>query len=182
MVTPTAARPLIVPETDPIAPHGKHRDALYKHSGLMVKQGDRLQASEKLWGAVAHGLKIVAANRKWPYTAHADASVIVKHLQKTLKRRSAPEDARLLRRLFPIAEDLHRNFYTDEFQMEEIADRREDIRELLALLKRVNHDLPRDEPPPSENHAQYWRRARAAAARNPAALNGAPRGRSPRTA
>ncbi len=180
MVT-RAAQPLIIHEADPIAPHGKHRDTLYKHSGLMVKQGDRLQASEKLWGAVAHGLKIVAANRKWPYTAHADASVIIKHLQKTLKQRNAPTDARLLRRLFPIAEDLHRNFYTDELEMEEIADRREDVRELLALLKRLNHELPRDAPPPGENHAQYWRRARAAAARNPAATTRTPRVRSRRT-
>ena len=50
--------------------------------------------------------------------------------------------------------------------MEEIADRREDIRELLALLKRPNHELPRDAAPPGENHAQYWRRAQAASAQS----------------
>ncbi len=140
----------------PITSHGKHRDALYKHSGLMVKNGDRLQASEKVWGAVAHALKTVAAPRDWPYAAHADAGVIIGHIANLMR------DDRI-RLLFDSVNNLHVNFYADGYDMEEIKIRRKDGAELLALLKKANRELPRDAPPPPRNNRnrRYWERADA---------------------
>ncbi len=33
-------------------------------------KGDRLQASEKAWGAAAHAVKAVAASRGWNHNSH----------------------------------------------------------------------------------------------------------------
>ena len=41
----------------PIEDHAVHSDRLIRHAWEQLEQGDRLQASEKAWGAVAHALK-----------------------------------------------------------------------------------------------------------------------------
>ena len=41
----------------PIEPHALHSERLIFHAELEIVQGDRLQASEKAWGAVAHRVK-----------------------------------------------------------------------------------------------------------------------------
>ena len=101
----------------PIAPHAEHRDRLYAHSGKMVREGDRLQASEKAWGAVAHALKIVAERRNWPYAGHADAKVIIKRIADLTGNYKAVKQ-------FDDVEELHRNYYADVYPMEDIKTRR----------------------------------------------------------
>ncbi len=127
----------------PIAPHAEHRDRLYSHSGKMVRDGDRLQASEKVWGAVAHALKIVAERRNWPYAGHADAKVIIKHIADLTENYKAVKQ-------FDDVEDLHRNYYTDVYPVEDIKARRASAKELLAFLKKANSQLPRDAAGPTE--------------------------------
>lgn len=163
MATETRDRRSIRDVEEPITAHGKHRDALYKHSGLMVKNGDRLQASEKVWGAVAHALKTVAPPRGWPYAGHADAGVVVSHIAGLLRNDR-------VRLLFDSVSNLHINFYVDGYDMEEIKVRRKDGAELLGLLKKANRDLPRNAPPPPRNsgNRRYWERADARAERSAA--------------
>lgn len=127
----------------PIAPHAEHRDRLYSHSGEMVREGDRLQASEKAWGTVAHALKIVAERRNWPYAGHADAKVIIKHIADLTGNYKAVKQ-------FDDVEELHRNYYADVYPMEDIKTRRASAKELLAFLKKANSQLPRDEEGPTE--------------------------------
>ena len=55
----------------PIEDHAVHSDRLIRHAWEQLEQGDRLQASEKAWGAVAHALKDIAARRGWRNRAHA---------------------------------------------------------------------------------------------------------------
>lgn len=64
----------------PITAHSLHRDRLFSHSKEMIESGDRLQACEKIWGAVAHALKVVADRRGWSYESHVDALVIAAHV------------------------------------------------------------------------------------------------------
>lgn len=127
----------------PIALRAKRRDRLYSHSGKMVRDGDRLQASEKVWGAVAHALKIVAERRGWPYAGHADAKVVIKHIADLTGNYKAVKQ-------FDDVEELHRNYYADIYPMEDIKARRASAKELLAFLKKANSQLPRDEPGPTE--------------------------------
>ena len=46
--------------TQPIESHEVHSARLLGHAREMLAKGDRLQASEKVWGAVAHGIKALA--------------------------------------------------------------------------------------------------------------------------
>lgn len=127
----------------PIAPHAERRDRLYSHSGKMVREGDRLQASEKAWDAVAHALKIVAERRNWPYAGHADAKVIIKRIADLTGNYKAVKQ-------FDDVEELHRNYYADIYPMEDIKTRRASAKELLAFLKKANSQLPRNEEGPTE--------------------------------
>ena len=56
MADATTAEPMIT-LPPPITDHAAHSAALLAHAQEMIDQGDRLQASEKIWGAVAHKLK-----------------------------------------------------------------------------------------------------------------------------
>ena len=56
MADATTAEPMIT-LPPPIADHAAHSAALLVHAQEMIDKGDRLQASEKIWGAVAHKLK-----------------------------------------------------------------------------------------------------------------------------
>ena len=64
----------------PLESHDVHSLRLIQHAEEMLESGDRLQASEKTWGAVAHRLKVVADNRGLQYETHADASKVVHSL------------------------------------------------------------------------------------------------------
>lgn len=64
----------------PIEDHAVHSDRLIRHAWEQLEQGDRLQASEKAWGAVAHALKDIAARRGWRNRTHTHNEVIAVHL------------------------------------------------------------------------------------------------------
>ena len=117
-------------ETRPIEPHTVHSRRLIEHAEEELAKGDRLQASEKAWGAVAHQLKVVADYRGLKYTSHVQAIKMVERLAKET------EDPRDLRMLFRNAELLHANYYIDSRPLEEIADQINEIKTLLEILNR----------------------------------------------
>ncbi len=67
-------------------------------------RGDRLQASEKAWGAAAHAVKAVAASRGWNHNSHR---LLFDVVDQTASDMGTPE----LRELFLVANALHQNFY-----------------------------------------------------------------------
>ncbi len=139
---------MVISET-PIESHAVHRDRLIEHARRMLRDGDRLQACEKIWGAAAHGLKVVADRRDWPYTLHSDGRVIAEHLGELTGSRDIP-------RLFSYLESLHRSFYADSFSLQEIEKRLPDADEFLRLLESADRSVPVDAPAP--NDPQYIRR------------------------
>ena len=42
-----------------------------EHAGVYLGQGDRIQASEKVWGAAAHALKAIGEQRGWIHSNHS---------------------------------------------------------------------------------------------------------------
>ena len=89
--------------------------------------GDRLQASEKAWGAAAHAVKAVAQHRGWQHDGHRflfDAVDRIYH---------ETEDAEL-RDIFRIANSLHTNFY-ENWQSEDLV--QDGIKRVEVLLKRL---------------------------------------------
>ncbi len=75
-------------------------------------EGDRLQASEKAWGAAAHAVKAVAEQRGWQHNGH-------RYLFEAIDRIFRETDDSQIRDLFRTANSLHMNFYenwqTDDF-------------------------------------------------------------------
>ena len=135
--------------TQPIESHTNHSRRLLDHAATMIEQGDRLQASEKIWGAAAHRLKEIAVERKWPYDTHADGTVIARHIARQT-------DNQYIAPLFSVAVETHQNFYEDRMSLEELTERLGEIRTLLELLDEAHRTLPPDLAMPDDRH--YRRR------------------------
>ena len=90
-------------------------------------QGDRLQASEKAWGAAAHAVKVVAQHRGWQHDGHRYLFDVVDRLYRET------EDAEL-RDLFRIANSLHTNFY-ENWQTEDLV--QDGIKRVEVLLAKL---------------------------------------------
>ena len=137
---------------DPIESHAVHSRRMLEHAAEMIAQGDRLQASEKIWGAAAHRLKEIAQERGWPNKSHADGWAIIGHLADQSGEQRIDE-------LFAIASDTHQNFYEDRYRLPTLARRLEQISTLLELLDEAHRTLPPDLPMPDDRH--YRRRHNA---------------------
>ena len=113
----------------PIETHKTHSRRLMKHAREQLEKGDRLQAAEKSWGAVAHSLKIIARERGEPYRVHSDA----RRLMNKIAAQSRNKEA--IRGKFAIAEGLHRNFYEDTRSIEELTQDLRSIEQILDLFE-----------------------------------------------
>lgn len=71
---------MVSAQPKPLEDHAVHSERLIRHAWEQLEQGDRLQASEKAWGATAHALKAIAARRGWRNRAHTHNEVIAVHL------------------------------------------------------------------------------------------------------
>jgi len=110
------------------------------YSNLMVKylkdaeaflaKGDYIQASEKLWGAAAEVVKVVAARRGLELRTHGDLWEFVTKLRIELKDPN-------LSRLFLQANYLHQNFYEGILPPEAVMDGAEAVKELINKLERL---------------------------------------------
>ena len=121
--------------TEPIESHDVHSEHLIRHAEEKLAEGDRLQASEKAWGAVAHRLKVIAQRRGWEYTTHA-------HVYRVVKRLADERGDRQISVLFSAAKGFHQNYYIDAMPLEELADEMENVKELLRLLKLAETQAP----------------------------------------
>ena len=118
-------------EQRPIESHEVHSQRLMQHAWEQLDRGDRLQASEKAWGTVAHRLKVIANERGWRYVTHSNAFDIATRLAQEVG------DPRL-RILFSVANGLHRNNYVDAIPLHELRVEIEMAQELLEMLEQVD--------------------------------------------
>ena len=93
-----------------------------------VAKGDRLQASEKAWGAAAHAVKAVAQQRGWRHDGH-------RYLFDAIDSIYRETGDRELRDLFGRANSLHMNFYEDWQSDEYVQDGIERVKVLLKKLE-----------------------------------------------
>lgn len=136
--------------------HSVHRDRLLEHAGEMLDKRDRLQASEKIWGAAAHAVKLVAKRRGWPCYGHSDLRDIARYLSD----QKGYED---IHALFTAAEGYHSNFYEDTRGVPDIRKGLQDAKRLVALLTRINDELPSDaRAPGGRDYQDYAKRHRRA--------------------
>ena len=117
------------------ADHAQISAVFLRLSREYLANGNLLQASEKGWGAAAHAAMLVAAVRGWTYQEHRDFdSEIIPQLARETGQRAVYGWGRS-------ANDLHRNFYRDELDGQQIAARLDDIANLVNLIRRLA-DLP----------------------------------------
>ena len=121
-------------QAQPIETHAVHSRRLIIHAEDQLALGDRIQASEKAWGAVAHALKIVADNRGARYETHADAGRLARRLAQD------EQDPRIFD-LYVVANHLHNNFYKDVEDLDFIRDAIERVKVLLGILRSIEPDL-----------------------------------------
>ena len=77
------------------------------HARNELAKDNRLQASEKIWGASAHALTSIAVQRGWKHRNHDLMYVIASQL-------SAEQGRPDLAQRFKVAESHHRNFYRND--------------------------------------------------------------------
>ena len=116
--------------TAPIESHAVHSDRLIADAEEELAKGDRLQASEKAWGAVAHQLKVIADLRGWEYNTHRQVYGVVSRLSDEVGGQE-------LKDIFGIANSLHQNFYTDVKPLEQLENEIGRVKDLLEMLKRT---------------------------------------------
>ena len=92
-----------------------------------LENGDRIEASEKVWEAIGHTLKAVAVRRGWKYETHADAYPVIRRLVNETGDRK-------LRFLFYSASYVHRNYWIDAIPMADLRDWLADADEFIAML------------------------------------------------
>ena len=89
--------------------------------------GDRLQASEKLWGAATHAVMAAAVQRNWNCRTH-------RALKNAVESLAAESDDDALRAGFLAAEKFHKNFYHDEMEDFEIEADRPVVHRFVARM------------------------------------------------
>ena len=101
-----------------------------EHAERQLAVGDRLQASEKAWGAVAHRLKVIADQRGWEYDKHQHVYGVVRRLTQEL------DDPDLMKN-FIVAEGLHKNYYVDLKPLDQLSVELGLVKDLLEKLQRI---------------------------------------------
>ena len=96
----------------------------------LLKRKDYVQASEKLWGAAAEIVKVLAAKRGIALNSHRELYRFVAKLKIELHE---PE----LLNLFSLAGALHQNFYEDWLPPEVVMDHAEAVKELVSKLMKT---------------------------------------------
>ncbi len=106
------------------------------HAREQLEQGDRLQASEKVWGAANYALKAVAIQRGWRHQGQRTIFAIANQLSEELQDPSY--SAGLLN-----ARAIHYNFYDNDLDEDDIDRGIESVANYVAELDRVRAAPPR---------------------------------------
>ena len=114
----------------------------------LEKHGDRVQACDKTAGAVAHGVKAVAAARYWRSGSHNLRRRVVNLL-------AAEFDQPDLLTMQAFADQLHDNFYEDWMFEDEVRERLERVTGLLATFTELLEREPNPDfqPTPEQEGA-----------------------------
>lgn len=109
---------------------------------LELDKDNRLQASEKIWGSVAHTIIAIGKERGWKVgKTHGDLEAVVVQLGAELDvADGVPADAseakqNQFRRLLSVVNGIHDNFYRNDKDEDRIANAARDADELLSKLE-----------------------------------------------
>ena len=120
----------------PRAPHSDHADRLMEHAEAMLEEGDRLQASEKAWGAYVHQMKALAEEKGWPYHSTWDLDSLNAKVAKLAYEELGEKEGEVLD-MANAADTLHNNFYGDVKAIPVIRRNMERTKDLIDILRRL---------------------------------------------
>ena len=112
-----------------------------EHAEKELELGDRVQASEKISGAVAAALKAIAQRRQWRHDSHALRSAIVTQLGAEIGPSS--DDAQVLYRGRAAANEQHQNFYENSLFDDDILRDIEISKVFLGVVERLLIESPK---------------------------------------
>ena len=105
------------------------------HAKDQLDQGNRLQASEKVWGAANYALKAVAIERGWRHAGQRNVFAIAEQLAKESNRPYLNDQ------LF-VARAIHYNFYDNDLSDSSINAGIEAVERYVAELDKVRSSPP----------------------------------------
>ncbi|MYB84580.1 MAG: hypothetical protein F4X54_07590 [Chloroflexi bacterium] len=123
--------------------HEENAAILLEHAEDMVEDEDHLQASEKIWGAVAHTLAEIGEQHGWPHANNFDLGNIAYYLRQVVG-----DDT--MGTAYRSARSFHDNFYKDEFSLAEIDEGVADAEELIRKLKAAAEAVANGARPPGK--------------------------------
>ena len=116
-----------------------------------LRVGDRVQASEKGWGAVAEAIKSIAEQRGWNHGGHRILDDVASQLSTEWSR---PD----LKLLYDAIQKLHINFYEDSMELDDIATSITGAKTLLGEMEILRQQPPRSVVLDSRERRLRWRR------------------------
>ena len=117
--------------------HAQMSRLFLERAGVYLGQGDRIQASEKVWGAAAHALKAIGEQRGWIHSNHSHIFDIGGQLG-----REFGQESRFLDYLSQ-AQAMHQNFYDNIRDGPAIQRALSAIAEFVDELDEIRNSLPR---------------------------------------
>ena len=127
----------------PIEDHGVHSQRMLAHAREQLTAGDRVQATEKIWGAAAHKLAEIANERGWPLTGHRDNADIAEYIAALVADPAIVGG-------FDSAAAAHQNFYADLLPIHKLEARLDAVSDLIERLEAARHQIPLDLEPPTD--------------------------------
>ena len=116
--------------------HARISRRFMKHAWEQLDVGNRLQASEKAWGATNHALKAIAVQRGWRHDDRGLAFAIAGQLASEFDR----SDFRVS---LTTVNGLHSNFYANQQDAEDIRNVLGVVEQFVADLEEVRQSPPR---------------------------------------
>ncbi len=122
-----------MPVTDErLAKATKHLQASYifiEQAEEELGRGDILQASEKAWGAAVRVVKAASVQRRWKHGKYGPLRENVQRIADECNDAELPT-------LFRLANSLHRNFYEDSLDEEDVRKSIGDVRVFLEKIEK----------------------------------------------
>ena len=135
MTTPPLP-PVALPGQQGVEAHRQMSRRQMFQAGKEWDEGDRIQASEKAWGAFAHILKAIAIQRGWQHDRHDLVEDIGEQIASELNK---PD----LGNTVSLANRLHRNFYQHYMGMHLLAEAIGDVEGFVQEMEVVLRSPPR---------------------------------------
>ena len=105
------------------------------HARDELRHGNRLQASEKVWGAANYALKAVAVQRGWRHRGQRNVFAVADQLAAERNRPAFKE-------YLILARGIHYNFYENDLEEADIEDGINAVERYLADLDAVRASSP----------------------------------------